>query len=34
MKNMDEANVILGVKIVRDKEGITLSQSHYIEKIL
>ena len=34
MKDMGEANVILGIKILRDKDGITLTQSHYIEKIL
>ena len=34
MKDMGEANVILGIKILRDKDGITLTQSHYIEKVL
>ena len=34
MKDMGEANVILGIKILRDKDDITLTQSHYIEKVL
>ena len=34
MKDMGEANVILGIKILRDYDGITLTQSHYIEKVL
>ena len=32
MKDMGEANVILGLKLTQPVEGITLSQSHYIEK--
>jgi hypothetical protein len=34
MKDMGEANVILGIKILRNDDCITLSQSHYIEKVL
>ena len=34
MKDMGVADVILGIKIIRNDHGITLSQSHYIEKIL
>ena len=31
---MGEADVILGVKIKRTQDDISLNQSHYIEKIL
>ncbi|XP_077214618.1 uncharacterized protein LOC143849484 [Tasmannia lanceolata] len=34
MKDMGEANVILGMKISKTKVGFTLSQPHYVEKIL
>ena len=34
MKDLEEVNVILGIKITRSKKGISLDQSHYIEKIL
>jgi hypothetical protein len=34
MKNLGEANVILGIKITRSEKGISLDQSHYMEKIL
>ena len=34
MKDMDEAKVILGVKITRMCDSIKLSQEHYVEKIL
>ena len=34
MKDMGEANMILGIKIIRDGNGIKLSQAHYIEKAL
>ena len=34
MKDMGKANVILGIKILRNDDCITLSQSHYIEKVL
>jgi hypothetical protein len=34
MKDMGEADVILGIKIIRGEHGISISQSHYIEKVL
>ena len=34
MKDMGEANVILGIKVTRVSDGIRLSQEHYIEKFL
>nr|GEW47251.1 zinc finger, CCHC-type [Tanacetum cinerariifolium] len=34
MKNMGEADDILGIKIKRENKGILITQSHYIEKIL
>ncbi|KAL0540374.1 hypothetical protein IC582_024611 [Cucumis melo] len=34
MKDLGEADVILGIKITRTENGISLDQSHYIEKIL
>jgi len=34
MKDMAQGNVILGIRIVRDDESSTLTQSHYIEKVL
>jgi hypothetical protein len=34
MKDLEEANVILNIKLNKNESGITLSQSHYIEKIL
>ncbi|KAL9250810.1 Dirigent protein-like protein, partial [Drosera capensis] len=34
MKDMGNANVILGIKILRTLKGLTLSQSHYVENIL
>ena len=34
MKDMGEAKVILGVKIIRIDDSIMLSQEHYVEKIL
>nr|GEW62029.1 hypothetical protein [Tanacetum cinerariifolium] len=34
MKDMGEADVILGIKITRENKGIVITQSHYIEKIL
>ena len=33
MKDLGEANVILGMKITKNSEGIFIDQSHYIEKI-
>ena len=35
MKDLEEADVILNIKLVRESNGrVTLSQSHYVEKIL
>lgn len=34
MKDLGVADVILGIKIVTHSEGITLTQSHYVEKVL
>ena len=34
MKDLGEAEVILGVKVTRTENGFTLSQPHYVEKIL
>ena len=34
MKDMGIVDVILGIKITRTSDGIILSQSHYVEKIL
>ncbi|CAM8996802.1 unnamed protein product [Rhodiola kirilowii] len=34
MKDLGEANVILGIRIKRENKGITLTQSHYVEKVL
>ncbi|GJX64147.1 zinc finger, CCHC-type containing protein [Tanacetum coccineum] len=34
LKDMGEADVILGIKIKRDNKGIVITQSHYIEKKL
>nr|GEV63886.1 zinc finger, CCHC-type [Tanacetum cinerariifolium] len=34
MKDMGEADVILGIKIKRKNKGIVITKSHYIEKIL
>ena len=34
MKDMGVADVILGIKISKTSNGLVLSQSHYIEKIL
>nr|GEX01469.1 zinc finger, CCHC-type [Tanacetum cinerariifolium] len=33
MKNIGEADIILGIKIKRENKGIVITQSHYIEKI-
>jgi len=33
MKHLGETDAIRGIKITRTKEGISLNQSHYIEKI-
>jgi hypothetical protein len=34
MKDLGEADVILNIKLIKNGSGITLSQSHYVEKIL
>ncbi|XP_074267011.1 uncharacterized protein LOC141590312 [Silene latifolia] len=34
MKDLGEADVILGVRVVKNSNGISLSQSHYVEKVL
>ncbi|GJW01821.1 zinc finger, CCHC-type containing protein [Tanacetum coccineum] len=34
MPDMGEADVILGIRIKRENKGLTITQSHYIEKIL
>ncbi|GKB60264.1 zinc finger, CCHC-type containing protein [Tanacetum coccineum] len=34
MKDMEEADVILGIKIKHENKGLAITQSHYIEKIL
>jgi hypothetical protein len=34
MKDMNEANVILSIRVFRDNNCIILSQSHYVEKML
>ena len=34
MKDLGEADVILGIKIIRSVNGLTLTQSSYIEKVL
>nr|AGU70133.1 CRK [Tarenaya hassleriana] len=34
MKDLGEADVILDIRIKRDQGSITLSQSHYVEKVL
>ena len=34
MKDLGEVDVILGIKIKREVGGITLTQSHYIEKVV
>ncbi|WVZ71732.1 LOW QUALITY PROTEIN: hypothetical protein U9M48_020279 [Paspalum notatum var. saurae] len=34
MKDPGEAYVILNIKLIKDKSGITLSQTHYVEKVL
>ncbi|GJW83594.1 zinc finger, CCHC-type containing protein [Tanacetum coccineum] len=34
MKDMEEADVIIGIRIKHESNGISISQSHYIEKVL
>jgi hypothetical protein len=34
MKDLEEADVIQYIKLIKEDSGITLSQSYYIEKVL
>lgn len=34
MKDLGEANVILGIKITKTSDGLILSQEHYVENLL
>jgi hypothetical protein len=34
MKDSGEADVILNIKMIKNESGITLFQSHYVEKVL
>jgi hypothetical protein len=34
MKDLGEADVLLNIKLIKEETGITLSQSHYVEKVL
>jgi hypothetical protein len=34
MKDLGEADVIINIKLIKEESGITLSQSHYVEKAL
>jgi hypothetical protein len=34
MKDLGGADVILNIKLIKADGGITLSQSHYVEKVL
>ena len=34
MKDLGPADVILNIKLIKNENGITLSQSHYTEKVL
>jgi hypothetical protein len=34
MKDMGKADVILNIKLIKGWNGITLTQSHYVEKVL
>jgi hypothetical protein len=34
MKDLGEADVILNIKLIKEESGITLSLSHYVEKVL
>jgi hypothetical protein len=34
MKDLREADVILNIKLIKEESGITLSQCHYVEKVL
>jgi hypothetical protein len=34
MKDLDEADVILNIKLIKEENGIALTQSRYVEKVL
>jgi hypothetical protein len=34
MKDLGDANVILNIKLIKRENGITLTQSHYVKKVL
>lgn len=34
LKDLGGASVILGIKVTRSEKGISLNQSHYVEKVL
>jgi hypothetical protein len=34
MKDLSEADVILNIKLIKRENGITLTQSHYVENVL
>jgi hypothetical protein len=34
MKDLGEADVILNIKLIKGENEITLTQSHYLEKVL
>jgi hypothetical protein len=34
MKDLSEADVILNIKLIKGENVITLTQSHYVEKVL
>jgi hypothetical protein len=34
MKDLSEDDVILNIKLIKGENGITLTQSHYVEKVL
>jgi hypothetical protein len=34
IKDIDDADVILNIKLIKGENGITLTQSHYVEKVL
>ena len=34
MKDLGEVDVILNIKLIKSENGITLMQSHYVEKLL
>ena len=34
MKDLGEADVMLGIRIIRENKGLIMTLSHYVEKIL